>query len=314
MSGNPVAGRDASSNADADAWFDAQWQPRSLRPVRPRLLAGRWRIAVMVLVVLLHLAGAYWLTRWSDASREIAPGTMRVDFVFELPSETVVELPPLPEKPRTPDEAQPRKHRQAPRPPSTPPVRTAPRVRAPTRPGSSAPSIQLQLYDETGRVRITKDTLDTLDKEFGEKRSFSYQIPRMGDAEKLLTRPKVVTYEPTRFADMYRPTRNILDDVLERAVEATTAEVRIPVPGHPESKMVCKIQILAMGGGCGILTNGADYVGPIDDPNTLSEEENRQCQSWYEQIVGAKTQDAWRATRKLYDASCRKPLERKPAG
>jgi hypothetical protein len=163
-------------------------------------------------------------------------------------------------------------------------------------------------------VRIDKETLDALDRKFGEKRTFSYQIPRMGDAEKLLTRPQLVTYEPTRFADMYRPTRNILDDVLTRAVEATTAEVRIPVPGHPESKMVCKIQILAMGGGCGILTNGADYVGPVDDPNTLSEQEDRQCQAWYEQIVGATTQDAWRATRKLYDASCRKPLERKPTG
>jgi hypothetical protein len=314
MSGNPVAVRDASGPDGDIAWFDERWQPRSLRPERPRLLGGRWRIGVLVLVVLLHLAGAYWLTRWADHPADARPGSLRVEFVFELPAETIVELPPLPETPRTHEAAPPRPQPRPPARPASPSARpSAPRPST-ARPRTSMPSIQLQLYDETGRVRIDKETLDALDKQFGEKRTFSYQIPRMGDAEKLLTRPQLVTYEPTRFADMYRPTRNILDDVLERAVEATTAEVRIPVPGHPESKMVCKIQILAMGGGCGILTNGADYVGPVDDPDTLSEEEDRQCQAWYEQIVGATTQDAWRATRKLYDASCRKPRERKPTG
>ena len=94
----------------------------------------------------------------------------------------------------------------------------------------------------------------------------------------------------------------------------TTKEVRIPVPGRPGSTMVCTVSLLALGGGCGVLTNGADYVGPVDDPATLSEEEDRQCQAWHEQIINATTQDAWRTTRRLYDANCRKPLERKPAG
>ena len=88
----------------------------------------------------------------------------------------------------------------------------------------------------------------------------------------------------------------------------------MPVPGRPDAKMVCNISLLALGGSCGILVNGWDYAGPVDDPTTLSEEEDRQCQAWWEQITGAKTQDLWRSTRRLYDQECRKPRERKPAG
>jgi len=72
--------------------------------------------------------------------------------------------------------------------------------------------------------------------------------------------------------------------------------------------------LLALGGGCGILIAGSDYLGPQDDPTTLSEEEQKQCQAWWDRIAAATTQDAWRSTRKLYDAECRKPRERKPSG
>ena len=96
--------------------------------------------------------------------------------------------------------------------------------------------------------------------------------------------------------------------------EKTTKEIRVPVPGRAGSTMVCHVSLLALGGSCGVLTPGSDYVGPVDDPDTLSPEEDRQCQAWWEQIVGATTQDAWRKTRKLYEAQCRKPLERAPAG
>jgi hypothetical protein len=69
---------------------------------------------------------------------------------------------------------------------------------------------------------------------------------------------------------------------------------------------------LALGGACGIDTNGYGYTGPKDDPNTLSPEEDRQCQAWWEKIVNTKTQDEWRTTRKIYEQECRKPLERRP--
>ena len=78
--------------------------------------------------------------------------------------------------------------------------------------------------------------------------------------------------------------------------------------------MVCTVSILALGGGCGVLTNGADWNGPQDDPNTLSPKEDKQCQAWWEKIVDAKTQDAWRDTKKLYEKECRKPLARAPSG
>jgi hypothetical protein len=78
--------------------------------------------------------------------------------------------------------------------------------------------------------------------------------------------------------------------------------------------MVCTIQVLALGGGCRVITNGADWNGPQDDPNTLSPEEDRQCAAWWQKITQARTQDAWRATKKLYEAACRKPLARAPGG
>jgi hypothetical protein len=93
-------------------------------------------------------------------------------------------------------------------------------------------------------------------------------------------------------------------------VEKTTKEIKIPVPGHPGSKMVCQLTILALGGSCRVVTNGADYIGPVDDPATLNEEEERQCAAWWNQIIGAKTQEVWRKTRSLYEAQCRKPRER----
>lgn len=57
-------------------------------------------------------------------------------------------------------------------------------------------------------------------------------------------------------------------------------------------------------------TDGADYVGPQDDPATLDPEEDRQCQAWWNQIIGATTQETWRKTRSMYEAACRKPLLR----
>ena len=171
-----------------------------------------------------------------------------------------------------------------------------------------------RLYDVDGRVRLSKQLLDDLEKRYGDSRSFSYQVPRLGDAEKVWGRKQALVYEPTRFAEYWKPDQDLLTALLTDLVEKTTKEIRMPVPGRPQSTMVCKISLLALGGGCGILTGGSDYLGPQDDPDTLNDEEERQCQAWWDQIAGAATQDAWRRTRKLYDAQCRKPRERKPSG
>jgi hypothetical protein len=179
---------------------------------------------------------------------------------------------------------------------------------------ASQPSIRLQLYDADGRLKLSKQVMDDLDRRYGDSRSFSYQIPRMGDAKKVWGRINALPYEPTRFAQYWKPDQDILTALLTEMVEKTTKEISVPVPGRPDARMVCKISLLALGGGCGVLIAGSDYLGPQDDPNTLSEEEQKQCQAWWDQITAAKTQDAWRSTRKLYDEACRKPLERKPSG
>ena len=61
-------------------------------------------------------------------------------------------------------------------------------------------------------------------------------------------------------------------------------------------------------------TPGSDWNGPQDDPNTLNPEEARQCAAWWDKITQARTQDAWVATKKLYEAACRKPLLEPHAG
>jgi hypothetical protein len=171
----------------------------------------------------------------------------------------------------------------------------------------------LQLYNPDGSLRIPPDLMDKLDRQFGDKRQFSYQVPHLDDAKKLLERPPALVYEATRFDQYWRPKKDLLTEILEKAVEKTTRDVKIKVPGT-NSYVVCKVSVLALGGACGVLTNGADWNGPQDDPATLNPEEARQCAAWWEQIVGAKTQDAWRRTKQLYESECRKPLLREPSG
>ena len=94
-------------------------------------------------------------------------------------------------------------------------------------------------------------------------------------------------------------------------VEATTKEVKIPVPGTPGSYVVCKVSILALGGGCGVLTNGADWNGPQDDPDTSTRKRSASARPGGSRSRG---QDAGRLARdeKLYEQACRKPLVRRP--
>ncbi len=198
------------------------------------------------------------------------------------------------------------------------PVRKRPRIQSNTPlqalPSPPAEKSKLELYNADGRLRVPADMLDQIDRKYGDKRVFSYQVPRLDDAKKEFYRNPAIIYEKTRFDEYWKPDQDLLTGLLSEMVEKTTKQIKIPVPGRPDSKMVCTISLLALGGGCGVLTNGSDYVGPVDDPDTLSPEEDKQCKAWWDQIVGASTQDAWRKTRKLYEEQCRKPLERVPAG
>ena len=134
------------------------------------------------------------------------------------------------------------------------------------------------------------------------------QQPGLLDSGSFMRRQPALVYEPTRFDEYWIPEKDILTQVLEKAVEATTGTVEIPIPGKPGSKLVCTVSILAAGGGCGIRHNNDGYVVELDDPETLNEQEAAQCAAWWDQITNATSQAAWKGTRELYDFNCRKPL------
>jgi hypothetical protein len=169
-----------------------------------------------------------------------------------------------------------------------------------------------QFYNNDGSVHVPAEVLADLAKLRGDTRNFDFQMPGIERADAMLQHRAPLEYRATRFDKDWRPTQDLLTDVLTRAVEATTKEVRIPIPGDPRHHIVCKVSLLALGGACGVEGNGdPDALLPgHDDPDTLSAEEDRACQAWWEKIISAKTQDEWRQTRRLYDLECRKPLAR----
>lgn len=293
----------------ADTGPVPDWRPKSLRKASPVGPPRAMRACILAAVVLVHwLVLAWWLPGLAAPRHAAADETaIRVEFVSAPPARVLV-LPEPEERPAIPVDT----------PTLARPVRKRPRIQSDTPlqalPSPPADKAKLELYDAEGRLKVPGDMLDQIDRKVGDKRVFSYQVPRMDDAQKAFYRNPAITYEKTRFDEYWKPDQDLLTSLLNEMVEKTTKQIKIPVPGRPDSKMVCTISLLALGGGCGLLTNGSDYVGPLDDPDTLNPEEDRQCNAWWDQIVGARTQDAWRKTRKLYEEQCRKPLERVPAG
>lgn len=294
-----------------DALVITRWQPRSLQVRQEDLLRRSWRIGLLAGIALLHVLAAGWFAHLlaegdGESADQVA---MVLDFPAPSPASKVLPKPahvtgkrPLVAKPEPasrPD-SEAAKLALAPGTSSTDPE-TAPRP---------ASKLQLQLFTGQGRLRVPDDLLEQIDRQVGDQRVFSYQIPHIDDARKYFDRKPVLPYQTTRFDQYWKPDQDMLTELLTKLVEKTTRQVKIPVPGHPDSTMVCTISLLALSGGCGLLTNGSDYVGPVDDPDTLDHEEDRQCQAWWNQITGAKTQEIWRKTRALYEGQCRKPLAR----
>jgi hypothetical protein len=176
-----------------------------------------------------------------------------------------------------------------------------------TQPSDSGEIEPFRVLDSQGRVLIAKDALDAF-LQGAENKSFEVGRDGQDDLRKLVDRPVALEYRSTRFDDAWQGDKPPLTRVLETAVEKTTATIRIPVPGRPGAFLQCKIMVLAAGGGCGFTANDDGYYVLPDDPDTLSPEEDRQCQAWWDLIVSAKTQGEWRRTRTLYDNECRKPL------
>ncbi len=167
----------------------------------------------------------------------------------------------------------------------------------------------LRLQASNGTVFIPKSALDEFLRH-GNEQSFDVQRPGLDDMEALLKRPVALEYRSTRFDADWQGDRPRLERILETAVEKSTVSVKIPIPGRPGAYLRCGIAILALGGGCGFTANDDGYFVKGDDPDTLSPEEEKQCQAWWQQIVSASTQSVWRKTRKLYDQECLKPQQK----
>ena len=169
----------------------------------------------------------------------------------------------------------------------------------------------MNLYDETGRIRLPVDFIERLDAANGPQQRFDFINPDLELAGTFLKRPPAIDFNPTQFEQAWKPDQSILNELLDKAVEKTTKEIKIPVPGNPTVKLVCKVSVLALGGGCGFVPNGG-YGRVIaeneDDPDTLSPEEDRQCQAWWEKISNTRSQREWLKTKELYEMTCKKPL------
>ena len=263
----------------------------------------RLRVFAGLLTVLAH-AGCWWMLQWTSGP-ETAPAiddALLIDFITRAaPPEKLPTRQPR-ARPIAHDRSAERKSPARASLSAIEPVR---KTREPTAP---AP----EFYNNDGSVHISAEVLADLAKLRGDTRQFDFQLPGLNRADALLVHRAPLEYRATRFDKDWRPSEDLLTELLNRAVEASTKEVKIPIPGDPRHHLVCKVSLLAMGGGCGIEGNGdPDALLPgQDDPNTLSAEEDRACQAWWEKIITAKTQDEWRRTRKLYDLECRKPLAR----
>lgn len=290
------------------------WRPQSLRPPRAPSMRLYWRLGLLVGIVLLHVFAARFILSVLSASGTSAPEQTVLVLNFPMPAASPQVAEPIRISGHADANAPAKRRRKAPAHEASSPAEPRAERTQPTLPATpirSKPG-SLSLYTDDGRLRVPDNMLEEIDRSVGDQRVFSYQVPHLDDAHKYFDRKQVVAYEPTRFDQYWQPDQAALPALLAKLVEKTTREVRIPMPGRPDSALVCQISLLALGGGCRLLTNGEDYVGPLDDPDTLSKEEDRQCQAWWQQIIGARTQDVWRKTRSLYEAQCRKPLARQP--
>ena len=300
-----------------EAWHRAAgaWRPHALSR-RDEPMPRAQKIGVLGLLAAAHLAAFWGLVVGSRIPPDDGADTVTT-LVFIAP-----DPPPVVARVRPREAAvSPR----APAPVATPRPADAPR--APARrvappstdiddgiaePGAMVavePSpAPLRLYEPDGSIALPDDVVERLADVDADSRAFEFRMPGVVESGRFLDRPPALAYQSTRFDQYWIPEKDALTRILEKAVEATTGTVEIPIPGTRGGYLVCSVSILALGGGCGVRNNSDGYVVRGDDPATLSPEEDAQCRAWWDQIVGARDQDAWRHTRALYDSSCRKPL------
>lgn len=272
---------------------------------KPRGTARSAQLLAGIVVVLAHV-GIWWLLQWSSRPKipaENIDDSLLIEFVTRMSAMKI--LPPKTSSNDEKSRAQVKSQRR-PEQIAQSAIALVPKT---SMPSNSPPPL---LYNDDGSVHIPEQVLTDLAKLRSDDRQFDFQQPGLERAAKLLRRREALEFRTTRFDKHWRPTQDMLTELLTKAVEKSTKEIKIPIPGDRQHHLTCRVSLLALGGGCGIESNGdPDALLPgHDDPETLSAAEDKACQAWWEKIIAAKTQDEWRSTRRLYEQECRKPLAR----
>lgn len=266
------------------------------------------RLAALLVVVVLHLWMFDLLLRQEWRTPAVpAPSVVTVSFIEDRPASRPAP-PPAVRRARAIASRSPPSARRPARMTSAPPDE-APRPQT-----AVAPAPAARLFREDGSIALPDAVVDDLAKATDPRREFGFQVPGVVEAQArahALKRP-ALEYLGTRFDEGWIEETDPLTAGLKKAVEKTTATVRIPLPRAPGSKAVCKFSFAAMSGGCGIRNESDGYVVRGDDPDTLDAAEVAQCEAWWNEVVTATTPEQLRIARDRYEAQCRKPLAAAP--
>jgi hypothetical protein len=253
----------------------------------------------------LHVLFLWWLNSEFEWIKKYSPDEVITVLEFLQPPSASIPVVVMPDVQQVPVRT------------SVKPLQTVSPVTAPnekiinSRASEEKPSGTLKIYDDLGRIKLPVDFVEKLDEANRPSKRFDFKNPDLELAGTFLKRPPAIDFNPTQFEQAWKPDQDVLTELLEKAVEKTTKEIKIPVPGNPTVKLVCVVSIIAAGGSCGFVPNGG-YGRVIpdneDDPNTLSPEEDKQCQAWWEKINSTKSQREWIKTTELYELTCKKPL------
>ncbi|MGQ0801263.1 MAG: hypothetical protein ACT4NL_14290 [Pseudomarimonas sp.] len=248
-----------------------------------------------------HVCVWVWLDRRAQPE-PATPPTGRIEVVL-------IQAPPPPmiAPPARPAAAQPLRPSQVPR------VRPQNREQTATTAVllDAEPTPAPKLFAPDGSLIGIEAQVQALDERASARASFDYQIAGVAEAEGAFDLPQAMEVNPTRFDKYWKPDANLLDEMLERAVKASTLSVSVPVPGMAGYRIHCAVVVIAATGGCG-MSEPKEAVYDIDDPNTLSAEEAKACDVLWERITTADSQAAHRRDRSVYEMGCRLPLAGAP--
>lgn len=119
------------------------------------------------------------------------------------------------------------------------------------------------------------------------KPTAGYYTPGNGTEDDVFYRPLALEPNASAFAHAWKPGSSLLTDWLERAVNATTGTVSIPL--NSKFKLVCKASVLGVAGGCLIVRNSGTGVIVQRPPPPPWERSHRvQCRELSEKLESAE--------------------------